>query len=209
MGAPIRSTREQIADQLRDEVFSGRWEVGERLSEADLAERFGVSRGPIREALSQLTTEGLFLAKQNCGVSIAPPAPEELHRLLLPVRRALEVYALGQIFDRLTPDDFRAWDEILFRMEHACRRRDLSQFPQLDVALHRSILERAAMPDLIAIWQVIVTRIRAHIWKTVREHEASDNLMRLHAHHVELIDAFRSGDKAVALKALTDHIDEN
>jgi DNA-binding GntR family transcriptional regulator len=65
----IRSTREQITDRLREDIFSGRLAEGERLQEAKLAERFGVSRGPIREALAQLTQEGLLEAKPNRGVS--------------------------------------------------------------------------------------------------------------------------------------------
>ena len=58
----VLSTRDQITDRLREDVFSGRLLPGERVSEATLAERFGVSRGPIREALSLLTSEGLFVA---------------------------------------------------------------------------------------------------------------------------------------------------
>ena len=66
--ASIRSVREQITDRLRDDILSGRLAEGERLQEAKLAERFGVSRGPIREVLAQLTHEGLVEAKPNCGV---------------------------------------------------------------------------------------------------------------------------------------------
>ena len=70
----VVSTREQITDRLREDVFAGRLPAGERVSEASLAGRFGVSRGPIREALSLLTSEGLVVAKQTWGVSVAQPA---------------------------------------------------------------------------------------------------------------------------------------
>ena len=205
----VRSTREQITDQLREDVLCGRLQTGDRLSEESLAERFGVRRGPIREALSQLTTEGLLVARPNCGVTVAPPAPAPIRELILPVRRTLEVYALRQVFGRLTEADFRFWDDLLFQMERACRRRDVNLVPQLDVALHRYLLERADQPDLLAIWQAIVNRLRAHFWETVRQADADDDLMRLHRHHVELIDAFRSGNLKSAVRALEEHIDEN
>jgi DNA-binding GntR family transcriptional regulator len=208
-GQMVRSTREQIADQLRDDVLTGRLEVGARLSEAHEAERFGVSRGPIREAITQLTTEGLFVAKQNCGVTVAPPAPEPIRELILPIRATLEVYALKQYFADLRPADFREWDELLFRMERACQQGDAHIFPQLDVALHRSIIERADQPDLLAIWQSIVNRMRAHFWQTTRRAAEQGEMPRLHRHHVQLIDAFRSGDVDLAVSTLTAHIGEN
>lgn len=205
----ILSTREQITDRLREDVFSGRLTAGERVSEATLAERFGVSRGPVREALSQLTSEGLFVAKPNCGVTVAPPASESIRELVLPIRRTIEVYALKQIYDSLTPEDFRYWEDILFQMERACRLREWQKYPQLDVRFHRYLLERAEPADLLAIWQTIVSRMHAHFWETVREHHQRNDLMRLHVHHVELYDALRAGPKAAAIHALEEHIAEN
>jgi DNA-binding GntR family transcriptional regulator len=205
----LQSTREQITDLLREDVFAGRLLTGERVSETALAERFQVSRGPIREALSLLTSEGLFVAKQNCGVTVAPPAPEPIRELVLPIRRTIEVYALKQIFDGLTPDDFRVWDDIVFQMERACQRKEWQMLPHLDLAFHRHVLERAGSPDLLAIWQTIVTRMRAHFWETVRAHAERDDLARLHGHHAELLEAFRKGPKAAAVRALERHVDEN
>lgn len=205
----VLSTREQITDQIRGDVFAGRLAAGERVSEVALAERFGVSRGPVREALSQLTTEGLFVSKPNCGVTVAPPAPEGVRELVLPIRRTIEGYALKQVFDSLDADDFRHWDGILFQMRQACADGEWQRLPQLDLAFHRYLLERADSPDLLAIWQTIVSRMRAHFSDTVEAHANSNNLMRLHAHHVELLDALRKGPKAAAVKALERHIDEN
>lgn len=208
-GRGVLSTRDQITEQLREDVLCGRLVTGERVSEAALAQRFGISRGPIREALSVLTSEGLFVAKQNCGVTVAPPATEAVRELVLPIRQTIEVYALKQIFDALTPDDFRRWDDLLFQMERACRQQEWQRLPQLDLAFHRHVLERAGSPDLLAIWQTIVTRMRAHFWDTVRAHAERDDLARLHEHHVVLLEAFRKGPKASAVEALERHIDEN
>jgi DNA-binding GntR family transcriptional regulator len=205
----IRSTRDQITDSLRDDVLCGRLSAGERVSEASLAQRFGVSRGPIREALSQMVHEGLFVAKPNCGVVIAPPAPPEIRELVLPIRRTLETYALRQIYSDLNADDFRHWDDILFRMERVCRQGDAKQFPPLDVALHRSIMERCGQRDLVAIWHTIVMRMRAHFWVRAQEMDRRGKLMTLHADHARLIGAFKSGSLKTAVKALEDDINDN
>ena len=205
----VVSTREQITDRLREDVFAGRLPAGERVSEASLAGRFGVSRGPIREALSLLTSEGLFVAKQNCGVKVAQPASEAIRNLILPIRRTLEVYAFTQIFDSLDETDFKHWEDLLFQMERCCRQGDWQQLPQLDVEFHRYVLERAGSRDLLEIWQTIVTRLRAHFWDTVKSHDSRKDLLRLHAHHAELLAAFRKGPRSSAIKALERHIDEN
>jgi DNA-binding GntR family transcriptional regulator len=205
----IRSTREQITDRLRDEVFSGQLAVGERVSEVSLAERFGVSRGPIREALSQMVSEGLFLARPNCGVVVAPPAPPEVLELILPIRRTLETHALRQIFPRLTTDDFHEWDELLHRMERVCRQGQAEAWPQLDISLHRSLMEKCSQPDLLAIWQAVITRMRAHFGQRTDRSRRSGGMLPLYRDHAALIDTFRSGDLDTAVRALEAHIDDN
>jgi DNA-binding GntR family transcriptional regulator len=205
----IRSTRDQITDSLREDVLCGRLSAGQRVSEAELAQRFGVSRGPIREALSQMVNEGLFVAKPNCGVVIAPPAPPEIRELVLPIRRTLEVYALRQIFDDLNDNDFRHWDDILFRMERVCRQGEPKQFAPLDVALHRYLMERCGQRDLLIIWQTIVMRMRGHFSQRAEEAHQAGKLMTSHANHTKLVNAFRNGSVKVAVKALEDDINDN
>ena len=65
-----RTIREQIADRIRADVLSGRIEPGTSLREVLLAKKYGVSRAPIRDALLQLSQEGLLVAKPNCGVKV-------------------------------------------------------------------------------------------------------------------------------------------
>jgi DNA-binding GntR family transcriptional regulator len=205
----IRSTREQIMDALRNDVVSGRLATGERVSEASLVERFGVSRGPIREALSQLASEGLVIARPNCGVVVAPPAPLEVRELILPIRERLECYAIRRIAAGLKESDFADWDQLLLRMDIACRQGDAQALPQLDIELHRRIMELADQPDLLAIWNATVTRMRAHFWETVKLHAQQGRLAWMYQHHRELIDAFRSRDPATCDQALRMHIAEN
>src|SRR5208283_2363239 len=165
---------------------------------------FGVSRGPIREALVQLTNEGLLVSKPNCGVKVAPSAPDAIRELIIPIRRTIETYALKLCFDDLTEQDFLTWDEILHHLERACRLKDRKAIPQHDIAFHRSILVRSGQPDLLAIWQTIVARVRCHFWQALVNYEK--NFMAMHQEHVELVKVFRSGDKDAAVEVLEKHI---
>lgn len=198
-----RGHREAIAEHLRDDILSGRFLEGAHLSEVSLAERFGTSRGPIREALQQLTHEGLLLGKRNCGVTVAPAAPKAIRELVVPLRRTIEVYALRLFFDDIDEDDFRLWDDLLRRLKIACRKRDFAATAEIDIAFHRSLLVRAAQPDLLMLWQTIVGRIRTHFRKS---HTRYQDLMDVYREHQGLVDAFRTGNEAAAVKALKDNI---
>jgi DNA-binding GntR family transcriptional regulator len=195
----IRGLREQIVNQLRDDILAGRLEAGARLSETRLAERFGVSRGPIREALVQLTNEGLVMGRPNCGVTVAPTAPDSIRELIVPIRRTIETYALRLFFDDIGEADFRIWEEILDKLKDACRQRDYNASAEQDIAFHRSLLLRAGQPDLLAIWQTIVARIRSHFRQA---HIANPDPMAIFAEHRAIVDTFRSGDKEASIKIL-------
>jgi len=200
----IRGLREQIANQLREDILSGRFDPGTRLSEIKLAERFGVSRGPIREALVQLTNEGLLIGRPNCGVSVASSAPDSIRELIVPIRRTIETYALRQFFDSITADDFQAWEELLQKLKQSLQKKDFNASAELDIAFHRSLLVRAGQPDLLAIWQTIVARIRAHFRQS---HMSDKDPMGIYAEHKGIVDTFRTGDKEASVKILEDNIE--
>jgi DNA-binding GntR family transcriptional regulator len=200
----IRGLREQIVKRLRDDILSGRLAEGERLSEPHLAERFGVSRGPIREALLKLTHEGLLVGKPNCGVRVASTAPDSVRQFLIPLRRTIETYALRLCFESLTEEDFQTWEEILQGMERAGRQEDYAALAEQDIAFHRWLLERAGQPDLLAIWSTIVARVRQHFQRVLLVERR--NALASCAEHRDLLATFRSGDKEAAIKALEEHI---
>src|SRR5690625_7588087 len=88
--APRRSTVEYIADELRSAVMSGQLPPGTQLGEVDLAERFEVSRGPVREALQRLVSEGILHAIVNRGVFVSE----------LTLSDVLDVYRTRSVIER-------------------------------------------------------------------------------------------------------------
>jgi GntR family transcriptional regulator, rspAB operon transcriptional repressor len=195
----VRGLRDQIVDQLRNDVFSGRLMPGERLSETSLVDRFGVSRTPIREALQQLTQEGLLEAKPNCGVRVASESCDTLHALVIPIRRTIETFALRSCFDELDDDDFTRWEEILHRMGEACRERDFPAVAELDLAFHRSVIQRAGIRDLETIWLAIVARVRSHFLRSQRDYVEP---MDIRDEHASIVEAIRSRNVDTAVEIL-------
>lgn len=199
----IRGTRDQITDQLRGAILTRVYREGEHLSELKLSTRFGVGRGPIRESLAQLVQEGLLESKPNCGIRVAASPPDFIREVIYPIRRTMEASALGLVFPHLTEADFRAWEDVVHNMRLACERRDHNDIIKLDIDFHRLLLARTGQPDLLAIWQTIVLRVRAHFWNIVDNYQ---DLMEFHTDHENLLAVFRQGNLKRALKALKEHI---
>lgn len=199
----VRGLRKQIVDQLRDDLLCGRLREGERIAEQELVARFGVSRTPIREAIAQLSHEGLLEAQPNRGVWVAAPPPDEILELINPMRRQLETFALERIFDDLNDEDFALWDGILARLKIGCKKRDYGTTAECDIAFHRHIIRRTGQPDLEAIWTTIMARLRSHFWSAHRRYE---DLMDVYREHRTLRNVFRQGGRQQAVDALGESI---
>jgi DNA-binding GntR family transcriptional regulator len=195
----FRTIREQIADRIRADVISGRLAAGSSLREQALAEQYGVSRAPIRDALLQLTQEGLLVAKPNCGVRVASSSGEELQPLVVDLRRRIEVFALREVFGKLTDADVQRMQDTVQRLKVACEDEDLAEIVQQDMALHRCIVEATGSPDLLAMWLPIVSRMLLH-------YSRHRNMMESYREHAAIVDAIRKKDKKAAIKALTANI---
>ncbi len=196
---PVKSVREQIADQLRNEILSDQLPPNAPLREAKLAERFGTSRGPIRDVLLQLTQEGALVYKPNAGVRVGKPSSNEDRELLISLRRQIELRALESEWDSLEEGDFHALQEILGTMERACAKKDMAAIAGSDMALHRYLIRRAGSSDLEAVWLTIAVRIRMTYSRLA---DFSD----IHAEHATIVNAIVARDKKSAQAALESNI---
>jgi GntR family transcriptional regulator, rspAB operon transcriptional repressor len=190
-----RTISEQIAQQLRNEILSGQLAEGEPLPGEKLAKRFGVSRGPIRDAVMQLTHEGLLVSEPNVGVKVAGGPNPMTHRLVICIRRLIETFALENVFEQLTDDDIHQLGEVLERLRVACERDDLLALVGHDMTFHRLLIERTGDQDLLAIWRPIVVRM-------MLRYSTHQTLMETYEDHRLIYQAVRARDKKAALKAL-------
>jgi DNA-binding GntR family transcriptional regulator len=198
----IRPT--DVAEQLRSDIISGRLLPGQRLTELELCERFTVGRGRIREAIQQLVQQGFLITRANRGATVAPEAPKEIRELIIPIRRMIEIFALETIFDGLDDATFARWEKVLGDMRTACAAEDHAAVAEADLAFHRVILDRAGVPDLILLWDTIVGRIRSHF---LQSQWRLERLMDIYDEHREIVKVFRSGNRAAAIKMLTQWIE--
>ena len=194
-----RTIREQIADRLRRDVLSGQLDSGAPLREEALAQRFGVSRGPIRDALIQLTQEGLLVAKPNCGVRVREAPSAEIQKLVVDMRRRIEALALRQGFGRIADEGLSRLEGIVDAIRMACEEEDVPALVEHDMAFHRAIVEMAEDDDLVAIWMPIVVRM-------MLQYSRHGDLMESSREHAAVVDAIRAKDRRAAVAALKENI---
>jgi len=197
--APIvhRTIREQVAAHLRHAVLSGELGEGEALREQPLAQHFGVSRGPVRDALLQLTQEGLLVAEQNRGVRVRRPDPT-IRPLVVSMRRKIESFALKGLCQR-GDEALAFFAENLALFQTACQRGDMAEVVEHDMAFHRHIVEEGGGTDLVAVWVPVVT----HMMLPYSRHR---DLMDSYREHEAVVEALHRDEQATALECLRANI---
>ena len=195
---------QDIVDQLRMEIITGRFQEGMPLREESLAERFQVSRAPVREALKQLAHEGIVEAKPNCGMRVAASSSDSMQQLIIPLRQTVESFALRSIFADLDETDFAEWEVILSEMKLACETQNLIQLAELDIKFHQSIIAKSPEQGLMSIWITLVSRLRRHF---LAGFQKPHDPMKIYYEHVAIVAMFRTGKLDAAIQLLISNID--
>ena len=191
--------REQIAEKLRSDIISGDLAPDTKLNEQRLAERFGVSRGPIRDVLLQLTKEGLLVKKTNVGASVNKMLDPSLQQLMVDIRRRIEFHAARQLKGKLTEDDFEALDDILNRFKASFEKEDYTDVTRADIEFHKYLVEKAGGDELVNLWYLVVLRMRMN-------YKRIDTPIAGVAEHRAIVDALQNGRTREAVAALRANI---
>lgn len=195
----ILSVKDQIADQIRSDIISGDLAPNTKLNEKEMADRFGVSRGPIRDVILQLSKEGLLISKNNCGASVNSILEPKVQKLMIKLRRDIEVYAIEQLKDKLTDNEFNELDSLLAALQRAFDIEDYTEVTKSDIAFHKYLINKAGGDELVNLWYPYVMRMRLN-YKRIT---SSDECV---AEHKLIIDALRSSDINGASKAIRSNI---
>lgn len=195
----VISVREQIADQLRSDIISGDLQPGAKLNEQALADRFGVSRGPIRDVLLQLTKEGLLVTRPNVGASVKKMLGPGMQQLMIDIRRRIESYSVRKVKGALDESDFDNLAYILDHFESSFREGDFTEVTKADIAFHQYLVEKAGGEELVNLWYPVVLRMRM-------SYKRLDDASHGVEEHRAIVDALRKDDTKAAVAALRANI---
>lgn len=189
-----------IAEALRAEIVSGALPAGSDLRQEHLAERFGVSRMPVRDALRRLADEGFASLQPNKGAVVAPLGPDDL-REITEMRVAAETLALRLALPELSNAQIDRAAEIHARLEVA----PVAEFGALNNEFHRLLYAPCARPRLLSHIEVLGHAADRYLRITV---SSLDYAGKSHREHRALLQACRRRDEAKAIACLTKHIEE-
>jgi DNA-binding GntR family transcriptional regulator len=196
---------ERALEVLRELILSAQLAPGSRLGEVELAERLGVSRTPVREALTRLAAEGLVEIVANRGARVATWTVAELEGVF-DLRASLEPQLAGFAVPNATESDVAELDALARRMVDVGSpgpEQDLDALVPLNRAFHDRLIALAAHPTL-------ATALAAAIHPPIvrRNFRAYDeaSLRRSLGHHLEIVAAVRAGDPAWAQAVMTAHL---
>jgi DNA-binding GntR family transcriptional regulator len=199
MAVTSKSTVDGVAAALRADLHRGRWSPGTALRQEDLADEFGVSRIPVREALTRLQAEGLLVVEPNRGAFVPVLTAAEIGEIF-DLRVLLEADALRHAVGRHTPRSLRQLDAIQRDLD---AEDDPGEWLGSDTAFHQALYGPSARKrtlDAIATLRAAVSRFYfAYLSPSIRRDGWN-------AEHRALIEAVRAGDADRAVAVLTGHL---
>lgn len=198
------SKKELIIQQLRAEIVSGQIAPGEKLSEARLAERFGVSRMPVRDAFKELENAGFVTIEERRGTFVRRTSKSEILDLF-EVREAIEGMAARLCAYRANNDLLSTLDEAIEAMSRQVKTLDMDGYSQTDERFHQLIMSGASNDWLSDHYRLLVQHLhRGLLSSIVTRREGRMN--RSLAEHVEIMRALHAHDPQGAETAMRDHV---
>jgi DNA-binding GntR family transcriptional regulator len=201
MAAVSRPTlRDQIKDVLLQRILNGTYAPGERIVEIRVAQEFGVSQAPVREALRELEILRLIESEPFRGARVRGVRPEEIAEIY-PVRAALEEVAARAAAPRLS-GQVQDLAEELEGMRAAAKAGDLDRFVAHDVGFHRAFVVASGNRTLIEVWETLHVDLRTRLTLIQR-----GDLLEVAERHVPVMEALDAGDGMLAGRVVREHIE--
>ena len=196
-----------IYDKVIDSLILGEYEMGEQILLDSFAEKFGVSRTPVVQAVRLLSNDGVLEILQTGRVRVPVFTPRELSQIK-DVRLLLENYALSEVFKNTTEEEYDEW---LAKLEKQAKtgwafaqQQDVLGFNKSDLKFHTCIISGSGNQFLVDIYKRIQGRyVVAHYlsmdWKP-------EDFVRAGQAHLDIVEALREKDLEKCRQLLENHI---
>lgn len=195
--------RDVVFNTLRQAILRGELKPGERLMEIQLANKLGVSRTPIREAIRKLELEGLVLMIPRKGAEVADITEKSLMDVL-EVRKALEELSVRLTCDRITEEEIRELKVAAEDFRETLKRADITEIAEADVRFHDVIYAATKNQKLIQLLNNLHEQMYRYRIEYLKNEEVYPKLLR---EHEEIISRISRGEREEAVRIVCEHID--
>lgn len=195
--------RDVVYQTLRTAILKGNLKPGERLMEMKLANKLGVSRTPIREAIRMLEQEGLAITIPRRGAQVAKMTEKDMEDVY-EIRRSLELLALSHIKNNLAPEQIAELRYAQKVFEEAVADGDHGEIEKKDNEFHTVIYNAAGNTRLVNIMNGLQEQLSRYRWAYLQHHA---RLQQLIEEHKRIVDALESGLEDAAVQATLAHLE--
>mgnify|MGYP000809803812 CR=1 FL=1 len=195
--------RDVVFNTLRHAILRGELKPGERLMEIQLANKLGVSRTPIREAIRKLELEGLVLVIPRKGAEVADIKEKSL-RDVLEVRKALEELSVQLACEKITKEEIEELKEAAETFKKAQKTKDITQIAEADVHFHDIINTASGNQKLIQLLNNLREQMYRYRLEYIKDEDKRQILVVEHEH---ILAAIKTRNIAEAKNAAREHID--
>ncbi|WP_086850362.1 GntR family transcriptional regulator [Amycolatopsis kentuckyensis] len=199
------STAAVIARQLRDAIMTGALPPGTQLGETELAARFQVSRGPLREAMQHLVSEGLLRSERHRGLFVIDLEPGDVYDIYAArsaIERAAMLRALrGGDRDRIAD----VLEQTVTEMATAASEDDPSALSTADLKFHEALINASGSKRLVRMARTLLIETRMCLTALQSTYQRVEERVE---EHTKLIQALRDGDEELALTLLEAHMED-
>lgn len=195
--------RDVVFNTLRQQILTGELKPGERLMEIHLANKLGVSRTPIREAIRKLELEGLVIMIPRRGAEVAQITWKNL-KDVLEVRRALDVLAIELSCDRITKEEQTELQEACKNFEEATKTADVRGIAEADVKFHDIIVKSTRNDRLIQLVNNLSEQMYRYRFEYLKDISSHASLV---AEHNKICQSIINKEVNSAVEAVKIHVD--
>ena len=195
--------RDVVFNTLRKAILTGQLKPGERLMEVHLANKLGVSRTPIREAIRKLELEGLVIMIPRRGAEVAQITEKSL-KDVLEVRRALDALSVELACERITEEEIEALGRACEEFARATKGADTSVIAKADVKVHDIIVQATGNQRLLQLVNNLAEQMYRYRFVYLKDTSRHETLI---AEHKEIYDSIVERNKERASAAAKLHID--
>ena len=195
--------RDVVFNTLRQAILRGELKPGERLMEIKLANKLGVSRTPVREAIRKLELEGLVLMVPRKGAEVAEITEKSL-KDVLEVRKALEELAVQLACEKITKEDIQELEKAGEDFKKVLKSRDITEIAEADVRFHDVIYMATDNQKLISLLNNFREQMYRYRVEYLKKEEVHTQLI---AEHDAIVESVAKRDKERATSIVCQHID--
>ena len=195
--------RDVVFNTLRQAILRGELKPGERLMEIQLANKLGVSRTPVREAIRKLELEGLVLMIPRKGAEVADISEKSL-KDVLEVREALEELAARLACDKITKEGINRLKEAAQDFRSALKSNDITQMAEADVRFHDLICNATENQKLGQLLNNLREQMYRYRIEYLKDQQVYEKLL---SEQEEIIRHIEKGEKDEAARVVSRHIE--